>query len=513
LLILALAAVVQRRDRVTWALVAIIVASTLIALGKNFIVYRVLYDLLPGFKKFRVPVMILAVQQLAVILLAARGLDAVFLGRLRIPRALLGLIATLGLLGIVAGSVAAGPVRDTVVSSLESMARSIGRPVPPPALLLEAADLAVSDALRLGAILLASVLALLATRARRIPAMAGIGIVALLLFVDLWRVNQPLLHPENHLSRVARSASGPVVVPSNTLLKDAGALVDYTRDSELAAWLKSRSPRPRVLPLGGLESDNWLASQGIVSLGGYHPAKLKIYEDVRARLFEPGAPQLSLARLFSAEWLVTPAPLGAATLEAIGQLGLPVESEPAWSGTDGVVYAVVDPLPRIRVVSRVTLEQRGADTTGREPEAAVLDRVASPGFNPAREVILSATPDPMPQPGAEAASVTVLEEGYNSLRVRVDLPAAGILVVADPWYPEWEVQVDGKSARLLRANYAQRAVALPAGAHEIVFRYAADSYVAGRRLAGAGWLLILAGFIAPPIIARRRPSRGDQEAA
>jgi hypothetical protein len=492
LLLLALVGLIQRRDRIAWALVAIIVVATLVALGKNFFVYQVFYELLPGFKKFRVPVMVLAIQQLAIILLAAR-------------------VAVVGLLGVMAGTVAAGPVRDTVIGSLESMARSFGRPVPPAELLREAANLAVVDALRLGAVLLGSAAVWFALQRRRIPLAAGIALVALLLFVDLWRVDQPLLRPENHLSRVGRAESGLVAVPSETLLADANALVDYTRDSELARWLKSQSPRPRILPLGGLESDNRLASQGVVSLGGYHAAKLKVYEDVRARLFASGAPELRLARLFAAQWVVAPAPLGAGTLEAIGQLGLPVSPEPVWTGPDGAAYAVLDPLPRARVVSQVRTERPGEDTTAREPEPAVLDRVAEPDFDPSREVILSAAPDPLPQPGAERGSVETVEEGYNYWKLVVDLPAPGVLVVADPWYPHWRVRVDDEPARLLRANYAQRAVALTAGRHEVEFRYGADDWNRGRRIAGLGWLLILAGFVVPPVLNRRRTSQGATE--
>jgi hypothetical protein len=129
LLLLALVGLIQRRDRIAWALVAIIVVATLVALGKNFFVYQVFYELLPGFKKFRVPVMVLAIQQLAIILLAARGLDALAAGRPRIPRAVMILVAVVGLLGVMAGTVAAGPVRDAVIGSLESRLPTLPSPM------------------------------------------------------------------------------------------------------------------------------------------------------------------------------------------------------------------------------------------------------------------------------------------------------------------------------------------------------------------------------------------------
>ena len=87
------------------------------------------------------------------------------------------------------------------------------------------------------------------------------------------------------------------------------------------------------------------------------------------------------------------------------------------------------------------------------------------------------------------------------------------MVTADPWYPGWSVRVDGESRRLLRANYAQRAIALEAGSHLVEFRYEASAYTTGRRIAGAGWLLILAGFAYPVWRSRRhRAAPGVEQA-
>jgi len=512
LIILALAGVVVRRDRMSWTLVALVVLATLIALGKNFFVYRIFYELAPGFRKFRVPVMILALQQLALIILAARGLGALFTDRKRIevPRPLLIIIAAVGLLGVILGTLGGGLLRDSTLEGLASMARGFGRPVPPPAALAEAAALATADALRLGAILLAGSLLVFAAQLRRIPATAGLVLLGLLVFVDLWRVDQPLLRPEHSLSRVGRTASGLVVVPSPTMLADAASLAEYTGDNAMARWLKQQTPRPRVLPLGGLESDNQLAGHQIVSLGGYHAAKLKLYEDVRKRIFDPTAPRLKLARMFGAQWLVSPRPLGDSTLDALGRLGLPVVREPVYSGPDGAAYEILDPMPRAWVVGAIEPEQPGQDTTVQEPEVAVLDRVLAQGFDPARTAILSAVPDPLPQTGSAASSVEVAEEGYNYWSLQVELPQAGVLVTADPWYPAWKVLVDGQPARLLRANYAQRAVALTAGSHRVEFLYDARAYTRGKRLATVGWILIAAGFIGPWPYRRLKDRREPQ---
>jgi uncharacterized membrane protein YfhO len=45
------------------------------------------------------------------------------------------------------------------------------------------------------------------------------------------------------------------------------------------------------------------------------------------------------------------------------------------------------------------------------------------------------------------------------------------LVLADPWYPQWQVTVDGRPAELLRVDHALRGVRVPAGSHRVVFTY------------------------------------------
>jgi hypothetical protein len=59
----------------------------------------------------------------------------------------------------------------------------------------------------------------------------------------------------------------------------------------------------------------------------------------------------------------------------------------------------------------------------------------------------------------------------TEVEVAVATPLRTFLVLNDLWYPGWEVEVDGRPAELLRANLLFRAVALPPGRHEVVFRF------------------------------------------
>jgi uncharacterized membrane protein YfhO len=79
------------------------------------------------------------------------------------------------------------------------------------------------------------------------------------------------------------------------------------------------------------------------------------------------------------------------------------------------------------------------------------------------------------------AGATVAVEAYTPERVvlRTDLPGPGYLVLGDTWYTVWQATVDGVGAPILRANLLFRAVALPAGDHEVVFEYSPASLVLG----------------------------------
>jgi hypothetical protein len=94
-------------------------------------------------------------------------------------------------------------------------------------------------------------------------------------------------------------------------------------------------------------------------------------------------------------------------------------------------------------------------------------------FDPRREVLLEGPDreDLAGAPDAPEGTAEITSYRANDVSVRVQAPAAGFVVLADTYYPGWQATVDGAEARLLRANYSMRAVPVPAGVHEVRFRY------------------------------------------
>ncbi|MFQ5465855.1 MAG: YfhO family protein [Thermodesulfobacteriota bacterium] len=127
--------------------------------------------------------------------------------------------------------------------------------------------------------------------------------------------------------------------------------------------------------------------------------------------------------------------------------------------------------------------------------------LASKEFDPGGLVLLEETPEPAPASGTGKAdggkSVTVEEYRLNSVRLKAFLPAPAILVASESWYPGWRVYVDGERARLLKADYVYRAVALPAGEHEVEFLYRPLSFTIGLVISGlTAAALLAAGALA-----------------
>ncbi|CAN5814347.1 hypothetical protein BH23PLA1_BH23PLA1_29270 [soil metagenome] len=83
-------------------------------------------------------------------------------------------------------------------------------------------------------------------------------------------------------------------------------------------------------------------------------------------------------------------------------------------------------------------------------------------------------------PDKEFRPATIRVYQPNRVIINVDGNGPGYLVLADLWYPGWTCTVDGRPARLHRANFLFRAVAVPPGRHEVTFEFAPRSYFKGR---------------------------------
>ena len=103
-------------------------------------------------------------------------------------------------------------------------------------------------------------------------------------------------------------------------------------------------------------------------------------------------------------------------------------------------------------------------------------------FDPDREVVIEgegiiSTPDCHGEPSK--ADILVTNEHINQLAMHIRAPSQGWVVLADVWYPGWQARVDGRAAKIWRANYLFRAIQVEAGEHDVVFSYLPLSFYLG----------------------------------
>ncbi|HST66864.1 MAG TPA: YfhO family protein, partial [Mycobacteriales bacterium] len=160
--------------------------------------------------------------------------------------------------------------------------------------------------------------------------------------------------------------------------------------------------------------------------------------------------------------------------------------------TDGaVLYDRTTVLPRFRWADHA---QVIPDKVAR---LTVLANVRDPG-----RVVLD-SPGPLTAAG-KPATVSVLSDGTDSSRTRVEAGGAGYLVVADADQAGWTATVDGRTVPLLPADHALVAVPVPAGTHEVALHYTPAGQARGAAVSLASLVLLLAAVLGPVLVRRRR---------
>ena len=113
------------------------------------------------------------------------------------------------------------------------------------------------------------------------------------------------------------------------------------------------------------------------------------------------------------------------------------------------------------------------------PDAA-LARLLEETFDLRTQVILEgATPDLIPGALPETGQARIVRYEPERVAIETNTPADGFLVLTDTYMPGWRVQVDGQPTELYIADYAFRAIRVPAGQHRVEFVYAPSSFSIG----------------------------------
>ncbi|MGH7978643.1 MAG: YfhO family protein [Limisphaerales bacterium] len=144
-----------------------------------------------------------------------------------------------------------------------------------------------------------------------------------------------------------------------------------------------------------------------------------------------------------------------------------LEQLTATSTPDGdlALFKFTGALPRAKLYSHWQVSTNNSET---------LQTLAAANFDPEKTVLV---PAPLPDPPANSSSDneagTVDFKSYAPKDIVLDAHAKtpSVLLLNDKYDPNWHVKVDGKPAKLFRANYIMRGVFLPPGAHTVEFKF------------------------------------------
>ena len=143
---------------------------------------------------------------------------------------------------------------------------------------------------------------------------------------------------------------------------------------------------------------------------------------------------------------------------------------------------------------RVTLFSHWQVSTN---DAATLQQLASPAFDPEQTVFLSDTIAPSTSTHPPAGTAQIKRYAPKRVVIDAEARAPAVLLLNDRYDSQWNVYVDGQKQRLLRCNYTMRGVLLqPGKPHTVEFRFEPPIGGLYVSLAALGLGVILTGFLA-----------------
>jgi len=182
------------------------------------------------------------------------------------------------------------------------------------------------------------------------------------------------------------------------------------------------------------------------------------------------------------------------------------------SGTDGRSLPLVFQDGNVRIYRNSTALPRAyaATTVVQATAQRAADTVFDTHVDPHRAVVLEEPPPPGLGRGRGAVVTPVPIRAYraNQVELEPNLLVPAVVVLADSYDPDWHVTVDGQATPLLRANGIFRGVMVPAGRHQVVFRYQPRMVMCGALVSGGALLGCLLLALWP-----RRVVRGTEKSS
>ena len=435
-----------------WALLTATVLSVLLSWGRNFMGLTNLFlDYVPMYAKFRTVASILVIAEFTIPLLAMMMLKKIN----DEPEILTDkhnrkfLIASLVLTAGVAAMVAIAPsLMGPFVTEQEHQMLSGIQGMPPELLsaifnnLTAMREAMVSaDAWRSAGIIIIGVAILLLYSKKRLSSRFMVGAVALLCLIDMWQVNKRYLYDDMFVEKSVREVPQQMSATDQIILRDKA--LDY-----------------RVLNLASNTFNENETSFYHKSIGGYHPAKLRRYQEMIDAYIEPEM-QHMMPAIAQAAGDMTKVN-GDSVFPVLNMLNTKYFIVGLQSGQ---TVPVQNPYVNgnawfVDKISYVDNANEEIDAVGKLNlrHEAVADKKFEAQLG-------KATPE------TSTDLITLKAYEPNHLVYNVTSKNGGIIVFSEIYYPGWTATVDGVQAELGRANYILRALNVKPGKHEVVLDF------------------------------------------
>ena len=429
-----------------WALLAATVLSILLSWGKNFMGFTDFFiDYVPMYNKFRAVSSILVIAEFTIPLLAMLALKEVVTVPNIIKERKKDFLISFGLTGGLALLFAIFPkvFFPSYVSTMEMNAlQSIpaDQLVPLLANLEEVRmSLFTSDALRSFFIVLIGVNLILAYGMGKLKQNVLIAALAVLCLVDMWGVNKRYLYDEQFVDKQVQTQGFQQTETDKMILEDES--LDY-----------------RVLNLASNTFNENNTAYWHKSIGGYHAAKLRRYQEMIEEHISG-----EMNGLFQAV-----ADAGG-EMEQLNPLDFPVLN---MLNTKYFIFPLQGgqtvPLENPFALGNAWFveEVQYVDNANEEIEAIH-------GFDPLQTAVVDKKFAEMVKPMSSDSTATIELLAYepNYLKYEVNSEKGGTVVFSEIYYPGWQSMVDGEPVPHGRANYILRAMNVPAGKHVVEFRF------------------------------------------
>mgnify|MGYP003339471997 CR=1 FL=1 len=251
---------------------------------------------------------------------------------------------------------------------------------------------------------------------------------------------------------------------------------EFPKSTADNAIIQDKDPNFRVWNTSSMEESR--TSYYHKSIGGYHPAKLGIYDDLISYQFK-GRVNFPVINMLNTKYFI------------IDQ------------GNDKVFQPNKDALGNCWLVNEVKWVNGPAEEMKAisVPEEGKL--VSDEVFNPKQTAVIdqkfkSAITSFSPSDSTDYIKMTQFDN--DAISYESNTKGNRLAVFSEIYYKDWNAYIDGKKMPFAKANYVLRAMVIPAGQHKIEFKFEPQSFFIGRKVASvASWLvfiLLIGGMIA-----------------